>query len=79
VVLIFVFLVAMNDFPNQPEEAEAKKNPHKGGQMGDRLEHRHRHQGAEPEAEHQLPLERGGFDAKAALHEVGGHHFPPLE
>ena len=66
-LLFVLFLVAVDQFADQPENAEAKQDPHERRQVGDRLEGRHQHQNAEPEKEHQIALERRWFASDLAL------------
>ena len=63
-------LVAMNDLADQPHDAEPEQDAHEGRQVRDRLEGGHRDQYAEPEIEHQVPLER--LDTPAIRPSFGG-------
>src|SRR5574343_676930 len=67
VLLVLVFLVAMDDIADQPEDAEAEQDAHERRQMGDRLEGRYGDQDADAQIEHQVALELGGLDAMIAI------------
>ena len=53
-----VFLAAMHDVTDHPQNPQAKQNAQKRRQMGERLEDRHRHQNAQPQEEHQVALKQ---------------------
>src|SRR5690606_41716470 len=60
-MLVVGVLVAMEEFGGDPEHAQAKENAHIGWQAGHCFENRHKQQGANPQAQHQVALEwRGG-------------------
>ena len=71
-LLVLVLLVAVEQFADQPEDAEAEEDAHEGRQMGDGLEDRHADQDAEPHAEHQVLLERGGLDSRCRSQPLTG-------